>query len=128
MLTTGEIDHASLLLDESRARLEPLGELFYMSWNYGHRARLAMREGRLDDAAYLFSQSADRARRLGSLRTLHIALLGLGDARLAGGDPTGAQRAFVESLSVAERTGMFAEMLADPSAYRQSHGGKRSDA
>ncbi|HEX6222642.1 MAG TPA: adenylate/guanylate cyclase domain-containing protein [Acidimicrobiia bacterium] len=112
LLTTGEINHAGLLLDESRARLEPLGELFYMSWNYGHRARLAMREGRLDDAAYLFSQSADRARRLGSLRTLHIALFGLGDARLAGGDPAGAQHAFVESLSVAERTGMVAEMLA----------------
>ena len=112
LLAIGEIEQASSLLDESRDRLEPLGELFYMSWNYGHRARLAMRESRLDDAAHLFSQSADRARKLGSLRPMQIALFGLGDARLEAGDPTGAQRAFVESLSAAERTGMVAEMLA----------------
>jgi tetratricopeptide (TPR) repeat protein len=112
LLATGEIEHARRLLDESRERLEPSGELFYMSWNYGHLARFAMREGRFDDAVDLFSQSADRARRLGSLRTLQIALFGLGDARLAAGDLAGAQRAFVESLSVAERTGMVPEMLA----------------
>ena len=83
-----------------------------MSWNFGHRARLAMREDRPDDAVELFSQSADRARRLGSLRTLQVALFGLGDARLATGDPVGAGRAFVESLGAAERTGMVPEMLA----------------
>lgn len=83
-----------------------------MSWNYGHRGRLATRAGRLDDAVDLFSQSADRARRLGSLRTLQVALFGLGDATLAVGDPKGAQRAFVESLNLAERTGMVPEMLA----------------
>lgn len=112
LLATGDIGDAGRLLDESRAQLEPFGESFYMSWNYGHRARLAMREGRLDDAADLFSQSADRARRLGSLRTLQVALFGLGDATLAVGDPKGAQRAFVESLRAAERTGMVPEMLA----------------
>jgi len=112
LLATGDVEHARRLLDESRERLEPSGELFYMSWNFGHRARLAMREDRPDDAVELFSQSADRARRLGSLRTLQVALFGLGDARLATGDPVGAGRAFVESLSAAERTGMVPEMLA----------------
>lgn len=112
LIVTGEIEDARKLLDESRAQLEPLGDLFWMSWNCGHRARLAMREGRFDDAVELFSQAADRAGRLGSLRTLQVALFGLGDARLAAGDPTGAQRAFVESLTVAERTGMVPEMLA----------------
>lgn len=111
-LVTGDVEHARELLDESRARLEPTGELFYMSWNYGHRARLAMREERFDDAVELFSQSANRARKLGSLRTLQVALFGLGDARLAAGDPTGAQRAFAQSLGAAERTGMVPEMLA----------------
>jgi predicted ATPase/class 3 adenylate cyclase len=112
LIVTGDTDNARRLLDESRERLEPLGDLFYMAWNYGHRARLAIREGRFDDAVDLFSRSADRARRLGSLRTLHVALFGLGDATLTAGDPIGAQRAFVESLSVAERTGMVPEMLA----------------
>lgn len=112
LIVTGDIENAGKLLDESRARLEPLGDLFWMAWNYGHRARLAMREGLFDDAVDLFSRSADRARRLGSLRTLQVALFGLGDAMLAAGDPTGAQKAFVKSLSVAERTGMVPEMLA----------------
>ena len=112
LLVTGDFEGAGTLLDESRAQLEPLDELFYMSWNYGHRARLARRDGRFDEAVDLFSESADRARRLGSLRTLQVALFGLGDARLAVGDPTGAQRAFVESLGVAERTSMVPEMLA----------------
>lgn len=112
LLAAGDVEHARRLLDESRERLEPSGELFYMSWNFGHRARLAMREDRPDDAVELFSQSADRARRLGSLRTLQVALFGLGDARLATGDPVDAGRAYVESLGAAERTGMVPEMLA----------------
>ncbi len=109
---TGNVEHARKLLDESRARLEPAGEMYYMSWNHGHRARLAMQEGRVGDAIDHFSHSADRARRLGSLRGLQLSLFGLGEAKLAAGDPTGAQRAFVESLSAAERTGMVPEMLA----------------
>ena len=50
LLAAGDVEHARRLLDESRERLEPSGELFYMSWNFGHRARLAMREDRPDDA------------------------------------------------------------------------------
>lgn len=111
-MVTGDIEDAGRLLGESNAQLEPLGDLFYMSWNYGHRARLAMREGRFEDAVEMFSQSADRARRLGSLRTLQVALFGLGDAMFGAGDPKGAQGAFVQSLSAAERTGMIPEMLA----------------
>lgn len=112
LFASGNIEQARRLLEESSALLEAAGEMFYMSWNYGHRARLAMGEGRVDDAIDLFSRSADQARKLGSLRSLQIALFGLGDARLAVGDPIGAQRAFVESLGVAERTGMVPEMLA----------------
>ncbi|MGD2059334.1 MAG: adenylate/guanylate cyclase domain-containing protein [Acidimicrobiia bacterium] len=112
LLSSGDVVSAAQLLDESRALLEPAGELFYMSWNYSHRARIAMSEGRVDDAIGLFSGSADRARRFGALRTLQISLFGLGNARLAGGDLEGAQQAFVESLGAAERTGMVPEMLA----------------
>lgn len=112
LLATGDLEGAGRLLDESRERLEPLGELFYMSWNYGHRARLAIREGRFDDAVDMFDKSSERARKLGSLRTLQVALFGLGDARLGAGDPGGARRAFIESVVVAERTGMVPEMLA----------------
>jgi tetratricopeptide (TPR) repeat protein len=102
---------AMRLLDESRAVLEPLDELYFMTWNLGHRARMAQGSGRLQDAIDLFRQSADRARRIGFPRAMQVSLTGLGEANLATGDLAAAEKAFVESLSVAERTGMVLEML-----------------
>jgi tetratricopeptide (TPR) repeat protein len=111
-LMTGDAEMALRLLDESREVLDPLDDLYYMTWNLGHRGRMASRSGRLSDAIAFFTQSADRARRIGFPRAMQVSLMGLGEANLATGDLVAAQAAFVESLRVAERTGMVLEMLA----------------
>jgi tetratricopeptide (TPR) repeat protein len=110
-LMTGNAEMAMRLLDQSREVLEPLGDLYYMTWNLGHRGRMASASGRIADAIDLFKQSADRATRIGFPRAMQVSLMGLGDASLAAGDLAAAEAAFVESLRVAERTGMVLEML-----------------
>lgn len=110
-LRTKDTELAMRLLDESRAVLEPMDDLYYMTWNLGHRGRIAMGSGRLQDAIGLFRQSADRATRIGFPRAMQVSLTGLGEANLAVGDLTAAEAAFGESLRVAERTGMVLEML-----------------
>jgi predicted ATPase/class 3 adenylate cyclase len=110
-LATGDTDRAVTLLDESREVMEPIEELYYMSWNLGHRARLALKEKRPDEAIDLFSQSADRARQLGFLRGLQVSLAALGEVSLATGDLIAARTAFIQSLDAAERMSMVPEML-----------------
>lgn len=110
-LRMNDTERAMRLLDESRAVLEPLDDLYYMSWNLGHRGRIAKGSGRLQDAIDLFRQSADRATRIGFPRAMQVSLMGLGEANLTAGDLAAAEAAFVESLRVAERTGMVLEML-----------------
>ncbi|MGB7859210.1 MAG: adenylate/guanylate cyclase domain-containing protein [Acidimicrobiia bacterium] len=111
-LRLGEPEMAMRLLDESRIVLEPLDDLFYMTWNLGHRGRMAKRSGRLDDALDLFTQSAARATRIGFPRAMQVSLMGLGETNIAVGNLAAAEAAYVESLRVAERTGMVLEMLA----------------
>jgi predicted ATPase/class 3 adenylate cyclase len=111
-LMTGHMEMAMRLLDQSREVLEPLDDLYYMTWNLGHRGRVARRSGRLDEAIDLFTQSADRATRVGFPRAMQVSLMGLGEANFAAGNLLAAKAAFVESLRVAERTGMVLEMLA----------------
>lgn len=111
-LVTGDIDTATRLLDESYEVLEPLDDLFYMTWNFGHRGRMARGSGRLNDAIALYTQSAERATRIGFPRAMQVSLMGLGEAHCAAGDLAAAEAAFVESLRVAERTGIVTEMLA----------------
>jgi predicted ATPase/class 3 adenylate cyclase len=110
-LVMNDIEVARRLLDESRAVLEPLDDLYYMTWNLGHRGRMAKGSGRLPEAIDLFRQSADRATRIGFPRAMQVSLTGLGEANLDADDLVAAEAAFVESLRVAERTGMVLEML-----------------
>jgi predicted ATPase/class 3 adenylate cyclase len=110
-LMMNDTEGAMRLLDESRAVLEPLDELYYMTWNLGHRGRMAKGSGHLQDAIDLFRQSADRATRIGFPRAMQVSLMGLGEANLEAGDLVAAEATFVESLRVAERTGMVLEML-----------------
>jgi predicted ATPase/class 3 adenylate cyclase len=110
-LRMDDTELAVRLLDESRAVLEPLDDLYYMTWNLGHRGRLATGSGRLQDAIDLFTQSADRATRIGFPRAMQVSLMGLGEANLTAGDLAAAEAAFGEGLRVAERTGMVLEML-----------------
>lgn len=110
-LATGDRARAERLLDESSAVLEPLGDAFYMTWNLGHRGRLAAGDGRLEEAIELFGRSAALARSIGFLRGRQVSLAALGDAHLAMGRLDDAETAFVESLDAADRTGMVTETL-----------------
>lgn len=110
-LATGDAPRAMRLLEESSIVLEPLDELYYMSWNLGHRARVALGEERLHDAIDLFTESAERARQLGFLRGLQISTAAVGDISLATGQLSAAEAAFIESLDAADRTSMVPEML-----------------
>jgi predicted ATPase/class 3 adenylate cyclase len=110
-LMSGDPELAKRLLEESRHTLEPLGELYYMSWNLAHRARAALAEGRPGDAIVLFLQSADRARQIGFNRGLEYTLSELGDIQLANGDLLDAERSLLEALATAEKTNMSINML-----------------
>lgn len=108
---TGDVTRTAQLLEESSAVLEPLDELYYMTWNLGHRARVATAAGELDRAIELFTRSADRARRLGFLRGLQVSLSSLAALLLSKGDMQSAEEVIVESLTTAERTSMVPQML-----------------
>ncbi|HEY3428555.1 MAG TPA: tetratricopeptide repeat protein, partial [Acidimicrobiia bacterium] len=82
-----------------------------MSWNLGHQARIATREGRLEDAIGLFGRSADRARELGYPRGVQASMAGLAEANVAAGDLRAAETAFIGSLAAAEQVSMVREML-----------------
>jgi predicted ATPase/class 3 adenylate cyclase len=110
-LRSGDLGEATRLLEESKDVLEPMNECMFMTWNLGHRARVALAEGRVPEAIDLFRRSADRARQIGFDRGLQLSLADLGDAALAAGDHSAAEAALLESLEAAERTRMVPEML-----------------
>ncbi len=110
-LATGDLSTAKRLLAESMEVLTQLDEHYYMSWNLGHQARIATREGRLQDAIGLFGRSADRARELGYPRGVQASMTGLAEANIAAGDLRAAETAFIGSLVAAERVSMVREML-----------------
>ena len=110
-LSTGDMESAKRLLDESRKVLEPLDERVFMAWNLAHRGRIALGEGRLDDAIDLFDRSAERSREVGFLRALQVALAALGRANPGVGNLEAAEAALIESLDAAERTSMVPEVL-----------------
>ena len=92
-MASGQIDTARRLLDEESEVLEPRGEHQLMSWNLGHRARLAMIDGRPKDAVELFGRAVDLSTDLGYPRGMHVNLAGIGGAHLAAGNPEAAETA-----------------------------------
>jgi len=110
-LVMGELATAKRLLVEGLEVCQSLDERYYMSWMLGHQARIAAREGRLDDAIELFSRSVDRAQGIGYLRGVQVSSVGLGEANVAAGNVEEAEAAFVTSLAAAEQTSMVREML-----------------
>ena len=110
-LATGDRERAERLLDESSAVLEQVGDSLFMTWNLGHRGRLAVGDGRLEEAIRLFTQSVDLARSIGFLRGMQVSLAALGDANRAFGNLRESETAYLASLDAADRTGMVAETL-----------------
>jgi len=110
-LVTGDLDTAKKLLEEGLEVCQALNEHYYVSWMLGHQARIARREGRVDDAIDLFTQGLRRAQEIGYLRGVQISSVGLGEANIDAGDLVGAETAFITSLAAAEQASMVREML-----------------
>ena len=110
-LMMGDIDTAKRLLKEGLEVCRQLDEHYYMSWMLGHEARIAGREGRLEDAVEFFAQGLDRAEELGFLRGIQVSADGLGTANVAVGNLEAAEQAFLKGLAAAEQSSMVREML-----------------
>ncbi|MEE8407371.1 MAG: adenylate/guanylate cyclase domain-containing protein [Acidimicrobiia bacterium] len=110
-LVTGDIDTAKRLLLEGLEVCQQLDEHYYMSWMLGHQARIAAREGRLDDAIEMFGRSVERAQDLGYLRGVQVSSVGLGEVNVAAGNLVEAEASFITSLAAAEQMSMIREML-----------------
>ncbi|MDP8929681.1 MAG: AAA family ATPase [Actinomycetota bacterium] len=102
---------AMQLLPESMEVLNERQDHYFMTWNLWLQARIATQEGRFDDAISLFTRQVNRAQEVGYLRAEMVALEGLGQANLAAGQLAAAERAFIESLAMAEQMGMVQDML-----------------
>ena len=110
-LMMGDVDTAKRLLGEGLEVCRQLDEHYYMSWMLGHQARIAGREGRLEDAVEFFAQGLDRAEELGYLRGIQVSADGLGMANVAVGNLEAAEEAFLKGLAAAEQSSMVREML-----------------
>jgi tetratricopeptide (TPR) repeat protein len=111
LIITGDVAVGKRFLDEEFELLTQNGDQFFISFNYGHQARIATQEGRLEDAVDLFTRSVDVTRELGHTRGMQFGLHSLGEAHLAVGNLEAAETAFTESLAAAEQMGMLREML-----------------
>ena len=110
-VVTADLDTAKTLLVEGLEVLRLLDEHYYMSWMLGHQSRIAAREGRLEDAIDLFSQSRSRAQEIDYLRGVQTVSAGLGEVNVAAGHFEAAESAFEEGLAAAEQMSMIREML-----------------
>ena len=111
LIIGGDVALGRRFLDEEFELLSQHGDRFFLSFNLGHQARIATREGRLEDAVDLFSRSVEMTRDLGHTRGMQFGLHSLGDAYVAVGNLDAAETAFTESLAAAEQMRMLREML-----------------
>jgi predicted ATPase/class 3 adenylate cyclase len=110
-IVSGDIEAAKSRLDTVQSALESRGEHQIMSWTLGHRARIALIEGKPNEAIDLFGRAVERSTQLGYMRGIHVNLDGQGGAYLAAGDYEAAETAFIKSLAAAEQMSMVREML-----------------
>ena len=111
LIISGDVAMGKRFLDEEFEMLSQHGDRFFLSFNFGHQARIATREGRLEDAVDLFSRSVEMTRELGHTRGMQFGLHSLGEAHVAVGSLEAAEMAFTESLAAAEQMRMLREML-----------------
>ncbi len=111
LILNGDVADGKRFLDEEFELLTQNGDQFFIAFNYGHQARIATREGRLEDAVDLFTRSVEMTRELGHTRGTQFALHSLGDAHVAVGNLEAAEAAFIQSLAAAEQMRMLREML-----------------
>lgn len=107
----GDYETAKQLLTEAIEVFEERDEYYFMIWNLGLQAAIATLEGRPEQALPLTSRQVERARQLGYIRGLAVALHSLGQASLAVDDLDGAEKAFIEAATACEQIGMVIDMI-----------------
>jgi len=106
-----DLDTARRLLPEAMEVFEEIDEHYFMTWTLYLQAMIASIEKRPQDAIELYARQVSRGREIGYRRGTMVALEGLGQANLAGGELEASETAFIESLAAAEEMGMVADML-----------------
>ena len=106
-----DLDTARRLLPEAMEVFEEIDEHYFMTWTLYLQAMIASIEQRPQDAIELYTRQVSRSREIGYRRGTMVALEGLGQANLAGGELEASETAFIESLAAAEEMGMVADML-----------------
>lgn len=108
-MQTGSLKVASALLEEGEEVMSRLGDMFMRPWNLSISAMIASMQGHPDEAATLNSQVVAISRQIGYPRATYLGLIGLGEARVAGGEYDKARDAYLESLAMTDDMGLVAE-------------------
>lgn len=108
----GDLETADLLLSEAMVVFERLDEHYFMTWTLLLQAMIATARDRPEEAIAIHTRQVERCREIKYRRGTMVALEALGKANLAAGNLAAARRAFVESIEVAERMGMIADVLS----------------
>lgn len=108
----GDLETADLLLSEAMVVFERLDEHYFMTWTLLLQAMIATARDRPEKAIAIHTRQVERCREIKYRRGTMVALEALGKANLAAGNLAASRRAFVESIEVAERMGMIADVLS----------------
>jgi predicted ATPase/class 3 adenylate cyclase len=106
----GNTENATAAVEDGNTRLAQLDDDFFMAWNVMVQASMEAMSGQLDAATASNHKLVEISRGLGFQRTLQFGLQGLGDVRLAAGDLSAAQDAFLECLAASTEMGAVVEM------------------
>jgi predicted ATPase/class 3 adenylate cyclase len=106
----GNTENAAAAVEDGNTRLAQLDDDFFMAWNVMVQASMEAMSGQLDAATASNHKLVEISRGLGFQRTLQFGLQGLGDVRLAAGDLSAAQDAFLECLAASTEMGAVVEM------------------
>ena len=106
----GNFEDGARLLAEADATLSRLGELRARGWTMMGEAVISLMPGDAAAAVAVLDDVVRNARDIGYRRLTQVGLQHLGDARVAAGDPEGADSAFVESLAMSEEMGSVLDM------------------
>jgi ATP/maltotriose-dependent transcriptional regulator MalT len=110
LMLQGDLETALQMLEEADVVLGGLDEHFMRPWNLAAQAMIAMMQDRVADAIDLQTRQVKIAEEAGYVRTVAIALEGLGGSYAAAGDLEAASDALLRSLDLYEQMGLVVEV------------------
>ncbi|MEA1902708.1 MAG: adenylate/guanylate cyclase domain-containing protein [Actinomycetota bacterium] len=130
VLMQGDLEKAHRLMSEAKSVFEPSNEYYMMSWTLWLEALIATTEQRFEDAIRVLGRQVERSRTFGYRRATMVGYEALGQAQESAGDFESAERSYIESLAVAEGTGVEYGVLSMMVRVANLHGrtGSEEDA